>query len=420
MDTDSIITVIIMAVLVLLSAYFSSTETAFSSLNRIRLKNMADSGSKRAKQTLELAEKFDNLLSTVLIGNNIVNITLTSVATVFFIKHFGDIGATLSTVVITLVVLLFGEITPKSLAKECPEKFAMFSYPYIRLLMWLLTPLNFLFSCWKKLLSKCFKFNNNNVMTEDELLTIVDVAKNDGGINEQESELIRSAIEFNDLCAEDILTPRVDVAAIDIEDKNGEISKTFIESGFSRLPVYRDSIDNIVGILNQKDFHNYVYHHDKTVEEVMGEPMFITGSMPLSDLLKKLQSEKSHLAVIADEYGGTEGIVTMEDILEELVGEIWDEHDSVTHDIVKTGDDCFKVVCSMDFDEFAEYFNISDNTDSSTVGGWVMERLGKIADVGDMFSVQNLTVLVTRTKEHRVVEVIVKVKPANDEESEEE
>ena len=419
MDTDSIITVIIMAVLVLLSAYFSSTETAFSSLNRIRLKNMADSGNKRAKQTLELADRFDNLLSTVLIGNNIVNITLTSVATVFFIKHFGDIGATLSTVVITLVVLLFGEITPKSLAKECPEKFAMFSYPYIRLLMWLLTPLNFIFSCWKKLLSKCFKFSNNNVMTEDELLTIVDVAKNDGGINEQESELIRSAIEFNDLCAEDILTPRVDVAAIDIEDKNGEISKKFIESGFSRLPVYRDSIDNIVGILNQKDFHNYVYHHDKTVEEVMSEPMFITGSMPLSDLLKKLQSEKSHLAVIADEYGGTEGIVTMEDILEELVGEIWDEHDSVTHDIVKTGDDCFKVVCSMDFDEFAEYFSISDDTDSSTVGGWVMERLGKIADVGDMFIVQNLTVLVTRTKEHRVVEVIVKVKPVDNKESEE-
>lgn len=409
MDSDSIITVIIMALLVLFSSYFSATETAFSSLNHIRLKNLAREGGKRAKTALYLFDNFDKLLSTILIGNNIVNIALASIGTVFFVKHFGDIGATLSTVVITVVVLIFGEISPKSLAKENPLKFALFSTPFIYALSVVLTPVTFIFSQWKKLLSKLFKVRSNDVVTEDELLTIVDEAKHHGGIDEQESELIRCAIEFNDLYAEDIITPRVDVEAIDINDKNGEIAKLFTETGFSRLPVYNGSVDNIVGILNLKDFYGYVYHHDKTVEEVMSEPLFITGSMPVGDLLSVLQSKKSHIAIVADEYGGTEGIVTMEDILEELVGEIWDEHDSITHDIVKSGDDCFKVDCSTDFDEFAEFFKFDAETESATVGGWVMEQLGKIAEVGDMFEFEQHSVLVTKTEEHRVLEIIVKV-----------
>ena len=339
----------------------------------------------------------------------------------FFVKHFGDIGATLSTAVITIAVLIFGEISPKSLAKENPLKFAMFSTPYIYVLSVILTPITFIFSKWKSLLSRLFKVRSNDVVTEDELLTIVDEAQHHGGIDEQESELIRCAIEFNDLCAEDIITPRVDVEAVEIGDKNGEIAKLFAETGFSRLPVYDGSIDNIVGILNLKDFYGYVYHHDKTVEQVMSEPLFITGSMPVGDLLSKLQSKKSHIAIVADEYGGTEGIVTMEDILEELVGEIWDEHDSVTHDIVKSGDDCYKVDCSTDFDEFAEFFGIDTETDSATVGGWVMEQLGKIAEVGDMFEFERLRVLVTKTEEHRVLEIIVKVPQTeqNDDDKEE-
>ena len=409
MDSDSIITVIIMIILVLFSSYFSATETAFSSLNHIRLKNLAQEGSRKAKTALYLFENFDKLLTTILVGNNIVNIALASIGTVFFVKHFGDIGATLSTAVITIVVLIFGEISPKSLAKESPLKFALFSTPFIYVLSVILTPITFVFSKWKALLSRLFKVRSNDVVTEDELLTIVDEAQHHGGIDKQESELIRCAIEFNDLCAEDIITPRVDVEAVEINDKNGEIAKLFTETGFSRLPVYDGSIDNIVGILNLKDFYGYVYHHDKTVEQVMSEPLFITGSMPVGDLLSELQSKKSHIAVVADEYGGTEGIVTMEDILEELVGEIWDEHDSITHDIVKSGDDCYKVDCSTDFDEFAEFFKLDMQTESATVGGWVMEQLGKIAEVGDMFKFERLNVLVTKTEEHRVLEIIVKV-----------
>lgn len=414
MDDDSILSVIIMALLVLLSSYFSATETAFSSINRIKLKSMADSGNKKAKSVYDLSENFDKLLSTVLIGNNIVNIALASLGTVFFVKHFGNIGATLSTVVITVVVLIFGEITPKSLAKENPESFAVFSAPFIRFLMIILTPLNFIFSKWKLLISKLFKVKRDNSVTEDELLTIVDEAQHHGGIDEQESELIRSAIEFTDLTADDILTPRVDVTAISITDKNSEIARVYSDSGFSRLPVYDGSVDNIVGVLLQKDFYGSVYHHDKTVKQVMSEPIFITGSMPIVDLLKKLQTEKTHMAVVADEYGGTEGIVTLEDILEELVGEIWDEHDRVIPDIIKSGNNCFKVKGTVDFTEFAEYFGIDEQTDSSTVGGWVMEQLGKIADVGDMFRIGNMTVLVSNESERRVKEIIVKIQPDTD------
>lgn len=410
MDTDSIFTVVIMAFLVLCSAYFSATETAFSSLNRIRIKNMAESGNSRADLVLTLSERFDDLLSAILIGNNIVNISLTSIATVFFVNHFGDMGATLSTVIITIVVLIFGEVSPKSMAKESPESFAMFSAPLLRIIVVLLTPVNFLFSQWKKLISKLFKVNSKNVITDDELLTIVDEAQSDGGINEEEGELIKSAIEFNDLTADDIFTPRVDVVAIDKTEDISKISEIFVETGFSRLPVFDGSIDNIIGILHLKDFYNEVYHRDKTVEQVMKEPLFITGSMTAGSLLSKLQAEKSHIAIIADEYGGTEGIVTMEDLLEELVGDIWDEHDRVTKDIEKTGDNCYRVVCSTNFEEFAEYFEISSESDCSTVGGWVMENLGKVATVGDMFEYENLTILVTRTEDHRIMEIIVKIK----------
>lgn len=414
MDTDSIITVIIMVLLVLLSACFSASETAFSSLNRIRMKNLAENGSKKAARVMKLSDNFDKLLSTLLIGNNIVNIALASIATVLFVKHFGDIGATLSTVVITVAVLIFGEISPKTLAKDNPERFAMGFAPYISALAALLTPLTFLFSLWQKLLSRVFKAKSDNIVTEDELLTIVDEAQTGGGIDSREGELIRSAIEFNELCAEDIITPRVDVIAVDKTEKNGEIAKVFAETGFSRLPVYDGNVDNIIGILHQKDFYNFVYHRDKTVEQVMSEPLFITGSMNVGNLLSKLQSEKSHIAIVADEYGGTEGIVTMEDVLEELVGEIWDEHDMVTLSISKTGDDCYRVDCSTAFDEFAEYFAIDDDTDANTVGGWVMENLGKVAAPGDMFKKHGLSVLVTKTEEHRVIEIIVKTPQPSD------
>jgi len=414
MDSSDSIIILVMIALVTMSAYFSATETAFSSLNRIRLKNMAENGNKRAASTLKLSERFDRLLSTILVGNNIVNIAVTSIATVYFTKLLGDAaGPTVATAVITVLVLIFGEISPKSLAKESPEKFAMFSAPIMKLLMWVLTPVNFLFSLWKKLLNKIIRSDNSPSITEEELLTIVEEAKEDGGIDESDSELIRSAIEFHDLQAVDIFTPRVDIEAVQQDADRDAIAAKFSQTGFSRLPVYDETIDDIVGIIHLKDFYVKVYHQGYPLSEIIKPAVFITRSMKIKDLLRLLQKEKAHMAVIADEYGGTQGIVTMEDILEELVGDIWDEHDEVVEEFEKLGDNTYRIVCSANLDEMFELFDkkADEETDMTTVSGWVMERLGKIPDEGDSFAWENLSVTVTKTDGRRVLEIEVVITP---------
>ncbi|MBE6763436.1 MAG: HlyC/CorC family transporter [Ruminococcaceae bacterium] len=408
---DSIGIILVMLVLITMSAYFSATETAFSSLNRIRMKNAAENGDKRAALVLSLAEKFDKLLSTILVGNNIVNIGLSSIATVFFINLLDEIkGPTVATVVITVAVLIFGEISPKSLAKESPEKFARFSAPIMQVLMWVLTPINFLFSLWKKLLSKLIRTDGTPSITEEELLTIVEEAEQDGGIDEQESELIRSAIEFNDLQAVDIFTPRVDVEAVEIDDDKQTVADIFTKTGYSRLPVYEDTIDNIVGIIHLKDFYAKVFASDAPLADIVKPTVFITRSMKIYDLLRLLQREKAHMAVIADEYGGTIGIVTMEDILEELVGEIWDEHDEVIEEMEQLPDGSYRIVCSASIDDLAELFDIKTDPESdiTTVSGWVMECLGRIPQEGDTFQAEGLCVTVTKTDARRVVEITVR------------
>lgn len=419
MDSDSIAgsigsnigIVAAMIVLVALSAYFSATETAFSSINRIRMKNMAENGNKRAALVLKLADRYDKLLSTILVGNNIVNIGLSSIATVFFIGILNDVsGPTVATAVITVVVLIFGEISPKSLAKESPESFAMFSAPMMQLLMWILTPINLLFSLWKQLLKLLVRTEEAPAITEEELLTIVEEAEQDGGIDESESELIRSAIEFNDLQALDIFTPRVDVEAVELGDNKHEIAAVFAKTGFSRLPVYEDTIDDIIGIIHLKDFYTQIYNTDAALSTIVKPAVYITRSMKIYDLLRLLQKEKAHMAIIADEYGGTVGIVTMEDILEELVGEIWDEHDEVVEEIQKLDDDCYRIVCSAALDDLDELFELETDPESdiTTVSGWVMERLGRIPKEGDTFSSDGLFVTVTKTDARRVVEITVK------------
>ncbi len=410
-SSDSIGIILAMMLLIMMSAYFSATETAFSSLNRIRMKNAAENGDKRAALVLSLAEQFDKLLSTILVGNNIVNIGLSSIATVFFIKLLGDVsGPTVATVVITVLVLIFGEISPKSLAKESPEKFAAFSAPIMRVLMWILTPINVLFSLWKKLLGKIIRTDNSPSITEEELLTIVEEAEQDGGIDESESELIRSAIEFNDLQAVDIFTPRVDIEAVEVDDDKQTIADTFTETGYSRLPVYDETIDNIVGIIHLKDFYAQIYTTDAPLASIIKPAVYITRSMKIYDLLRLLQREKAHMAVIADEYGGTVGIVTMEDILEELVGEIWDEHDEVVEEMEKLDDGTYRIVCSAAIDDLAELFDIETDPESdiTTVSGWVMECLGRIPKEGDTFSSDGLFVTVTKTDARRVLEITVK------------
>ena len=336
--------ILIMVVLVTFSAYFSATETAFSSLNRARLKADAERGDKRAAEVLKLASDFDRLLSTLLIGNNIVNIATSSIGTVMFIQLLNDPdkGASISTIVVTIVVLIFGEITPKSVAKEAPEGFARFSAPLLKLFMWILLPLSWIFGLWKKLISKLFRVKDDRSMTQEELSVIVDEAGEGGGIDSDEVELLRSALEFTEQEAGDILTPRVDLEAVPLDADAETVASAFRSSRFSRLPVYEGSIDNIVGVVHQKDFYDCGIG-EGGLAFIMSQPVYVPPSIRISALLKTLQKAKAHMAVVTDEYGGTLGIVTMEDILEELVGDIWDEHDEVVEELHQTGEDSYRV-----------------------------------------------------------------------------
>ena len=402
--------IIAIAALVVFSAYFSATETAFTSANRIRLKNLAGDGNKKAKLVLDLTDNYDSLLSTILVGNNIVNIAMSSIATVAFIKMDPVYGATIATAVITVVVLVFGEISPKSIAKEKAESFAMFSAPFLKVIMVLLSPINWIFSQWKKLLAKMFNVDGVRPITEDELLTIVEEAETEGGIDEGQSELIQNAIEFNELEAWDVLTPRVDIEAIETDEDKEEIARLFMETGFSRLPVYEDDMDNILGVLNQKDFHNYIRNTDLPVSAYVKPVIFVAGSMKISQLLKRLQTAKAHIAIIVDEYGGTSGLVTMEDIIEELIGEIYDEHDGdQLQDIVQHQDGTYRVLCGSNVDKMFDYFDVDEDLDCNTVNGWVVLQLDKLPSVGDHFiyeaDFKHFDVTVTKADDRKALEI---------------
>lgn len=399
---------IIMAFLVLMSAYFSATETAFSSMNRTRIKTMAEKGNSKAALAYRLSEKYDKLISTILIGNNVVNIAAASLGTVMFVRHYGDVGATISTVVVTVVVLIFGEITPKSIAKDCPERFATFSAPLINVFIWILKPLNLLFSLWKKSVSKLLKLENNSKMSQEELLMLVEEVQQEGSIDRSESELLKNAIEFTERDAEQILTHRVDLAAVPITATKEEIADMFRQTKFSRLLVYEGNIDKIVGVLHQKDFYTGRGITEKKLTSIITPAIFVMQNENINELLKKLQKEKSHIAVVLDEYGGTYGIVTMEDILEELVGEIWDEHDEVSEFFKKTGENTYRVDASVDFEDFCEFFGISDETEMVSLSGWLSERLGKIPERGDYFEYGNLSVRILAVEGHRVEQISVK------------
>ena len=409
MESDSI-SLIIIVLCVIMSAYFSATETAFSSFNKIRMKNMAEKGDKKAILVMKLAEDFDSLLSTILIGNNIVNILGTSLATVFFVAWLGnEAGPSAATAVITVVVLVFGEISPKSIAKESPEKFAMFAAPFLRGLMVVLRPFNFLFAQWKKLLSLIFKSEEDAGITEEELLSFVEEAQQDGGIDEQESMLIKSAMEFTEQEAADILTPRIDITGVSTDATKDEVAAIFAETAYSRLPLYEESIDHIVGIIYHKDFHNYVYHTDKELSEIVRPVLFVPKTKKIGVLLKELQQKKSHIAVVLDEYGGTVGIITLEDILEELVGEIWDEHDEVSQDIMITSEEECMVSGNANLEKVFEYLGleIDEEIDALTVNGWLMDLLGRVPEMEDKIVYQNLEITVVEMDDKRIEKVHV-------------
>lgn len=410
---------VIMILCIILSAFFSATETAFSSINKIKMISLAENGNKKAAAVLSIVEKYDKFLTTVLVGNNVVNILLASLATIFFVSKVGDeYGTTVSTVVTTVIVLIFGEITPKSLAKEFPEKFSMFALPFVKFLMFIFAPLCFIFSVWTKLISKINKNEEEDTITDDELLTIVKEAENEGGLDKHESELIQNAIAFDDRQALDILTPRVDVVAIPVDAEEEEVNKIFSDSGYSRLPVYDGSLDNIVGIIHQKDFHEGV-DEGKTISEIFKEPVFVTPTLKISNLLRELQKEKAHIAVVVDEYGGTAGIVTMEDILEELVGEIWDEHDEIEEEVTEVCENIYLLQGTVLLDEMCDLLGIKcEESEADTVSGFIMEQLGHIPVEGETFEYENLKIEITEVVARRITEVKIEVIPVEEEEEE--
>ena len=417
MDSSTVAMLAALVALVALSAYFSATETAFTSLNRIRLKTRADDGDKRAARTLALAADFDRLLSTLLIGNNIVNNVATTIGAVLFIKLIGSAkGPTVSATVLTVVILVFGEVTPKSLAKERPEVWAIAATPLLRVMAVLLTPVNFLFTQWKKLLRVLLRHQDDDGITEEELMGMVDQAETEGSLDQHESDLIRNAIEFNDMEVSEILTPRVDLEALADTATMEEAAAMYASSGFSRLPIYHDSIDNIIGVLHEKDFYAAYCRGVKRLSELKSSVLYTTETARISDLLRQLQQNKVHMAVVVDEYGGTQGIVTMEDIMEELVGEIWDEHDEVIEEFRKQSDGSYLVACSADLDDLYDLFDMkpSEEYDASSVSGWVMEEIGRVPDVGDRFRADGLEVCVTRVEHRRVMEIRVRRLPKGD------
>ena len=413
-----------LVILVGFSAFFSASETAFSSLNQIRLKSRAEDGDSSAARVLAMAEQYDKLLSTILIGNNIVNIAAASIGTILFTQMLGaERGATVSTIVLTIIVLIFGEVTPKSLAKEMPEKVATAVSPFLVVLMALMTPLTGLFTQWKKLLGHFVHSGEADTITEGELMTMVSEAENDGELTDRESELIRSAIEFDDVEVEEILTPRVDVVAVEDDIPLEELAQTFAESGYSRLPVYHGTIDNIIGVVHEKDFYIARLKKATKIDDLVVPTLYTTGSTQISQLLRTLREQHHHLAVVVDEYGGTEGIITLEDILEELVGEIWDEHDEVTEDFRKQSDGSWLVSGSASVDDLYEELDLpeEEDIDSNTVNGLVQEKTCHLPKVGDRFTLGEYDGVVTRTAKRRVTEVrLTPAAPAEDAEKDDE
>ena len=417
MDDGSITLLVALIILIAFSAFFSASETAFSSLNQIRLKSRAEEGDTSAARVLAMAEKYDKLLSSILIGNNIVNIAAASIGTVLFTKWLGaERGATTSTIVLTVVVLIFGEVTPKTLAKEMPETIATAVSPVLSLLLTLFTPLTWLFSQWKKLLGRFVHSSESDAITEGELITMVSEAENDGELTDRESQLIRSAIEFDDVEVEEILTPRVDVVAVEDDISLEELAQTFAESGYSRLPVYHDTVDNIIGVVHEKDFYIARLKKSVTMEDLIAPTLYTTGSTQISQLLRTLREQHHHMAVVVDEYGGTEGIITMEDLLEEIVGNIYDEFDKAEQpEIVPLGENQWRIAGSTPISTLVDDLELPlpESDDYDTLGGLIVTRLNAIPKDGEQFDMEidGVALHIEKIEDHRIESVVATLLP---------
>ena len=415
--------ILVIIVLILLSAFFSATETAYSCVNRIKLKTFIAQGKKNAKAVYNFADEgYNKLVTAILVGNNIVNITASTLATILFTNimlNNPDLAATISTIVLTLVVLIFGEITPKYLASVYPEKICFLFYPLVQLFYWILIPICKIFDLYKLGLTKIFKLEKDDTVTDEELLYLVEEAEEHGTLKEDESELVRSALEFDDLKVEDILVPRVDVYAVDEDSTMDEVRDVFQKTGYSRLPVYKDTIDNVVGLIHERDFFVGYVNGEKEIGHLVQDIAFTSEHTRISTLLKQLQKQKIHMAAVSDEYGGLVGIVTLEDILEELVGEIWDEHDEeeVHYGQIADGEYWVDGKCDLEvFFELYELENYGEEFESNIVGGWVTEQFGGIPPIGETISYKNLEIKIVKATKKKVLKVRSKKVETDEEE----
>ncbi len=431
MPDGSTVKIILMIVLLALSAFFSASETAYTSFNRTKMKNLATEGNKRAASALKLAENYDKVLSTILVGNNIVNISLSSLATVWFVEllvnpPLANYAAAISTVVITVVVLIFGEITPKSLAKEHAEGLAMAILPVLKLFIIILTPINLIFMLWKKILTKIFKAKTVDTVTEGEVLTLVDEAHEDGSIDEYNKELIENIFDFDDLSAGEIATHRTELTFLDMSDSVEEWNDIINNSRFSRYPICGTSIDDIVGIL---DARSYLRLEDKSRENVMENVVsgayFVPENVKADVLFKNMRERKEALAVVLDEYGGMLGIVTMTDLVECLVGEFTkdpDEEEEAVEEIEIISETSWRIAGSASVSEFEEAIGFKlDDSDSDTLSGFILGLYGSVPEDGSSFelSTDKLDILIEEIKDHKVDRAIVTLKPETDDDEDE-
>ncbi len=419
MDSSIIVKISLVIVMMVFSALFSGTETAYSSVNKLRLKNYESQGNKKAAKALKLANRFDDVLTAVLIGNNIVNIATSSVSTLIFVSFFGSSGAGISTVVVTVLVLVFCEVLPKSYAKRNAEKLALLFASPLSVLVTVLKPFVWILNK----MSSIFKGGEAPTVTEDELKYMIDEIEEEGIIEEQESELVKSALDFDEITVGEILIPRVKVIGVEVTDSIDDIKKTFGNEMYSRMPVYEKSLDNIIGIITNKAFFKMLVEGKTDIREIIQEVPHIADTNLISEAMKLMQRAKIHLAVVTDQYGGTRGIITLEDIIEELVGEIYDEDDEIINKIVKIGDNKYESDGDAEIDDLLEILELDEEsvaTDYSTVGGWISDAAEHIPDAGETVESGIFRLTAIQVNENKVEKVLIEILSVPDEESAEE
>ncbi|KIP21864.1 MULTISPECIES: hemolysin family protein [Anoxybacillus] len=406
--------IFLLIALILLSAFFSASETAFSSVNKIRLKNYVDEKRRGSKKALYIAENFDKALSTILVGNNIVNIAAASISAKVATDLFGgNTGLVISTVGMTILILIFGEVLPKSLAKEHAESFSLLISDVLYMLIQLFTPVTALLVMLKKLVSKFVGHQPDTPsVTEEEIKVMVNLSEEEGVIDNKEKELVHRSLDFNDILVGEIFTPRIDMVAVEVNQPVEEIRDIFLHERYSRVPVYEGDIDNVIGILSESDFFSQlVQGKEVNVRALLRTPLFVVESMRISTLLPELQKSKVHMAIVIDEFGGTSGLITLEDILEQIVGEIWDEHDEAVKTFQKINDYEYEFNAELPLDEFCDILGIDELESSShTLGGWVFEMFERIPTVGESFEYESLTVTVRQVENRRIRKVLVRIR----------